>query len=194
MEINMSSVRFCCNGVVGILIAVPLLLAGAAVAEVRISLVGVLDRLSATYNIAIEGHTKLDRPVSGNFSGPLENVLADLLDTSSFVVRRSNGRLVVQVMRTPRSAGSAVATAPTAEPSPLPTPAAAAGPNDSHQTVAARPFSASGPAVTHSPEAQQLAKQILGPDVPPLQIDEHFFRAYANRASRADNRYRGGVQ
>jgi hypothetical protein len=180
-----------------------------AAAEVRISgpienvvveaqaepLQSVLDRLSAEFTVGIQGHTSLNQAITGRFEGPLETVLTELLDTRSFVVRRVDGRLVVQVMRTPRSIGSALASAPDVNPSPFPAPAVTAGDSASHQTTAARPFPApDGSPAPHSPEAQDLARQILGPDVPPLQIDEQFFRVYANRASRADTRYRGGVQ
>jgi hypothetical protein len=118
----------------GRLDAVRLETTGASVGE-------VLETLGATFGLRYRAAIGLDRTLTGVYQGPLERVLARVLDSYDFVTKSSPGGVEVVILaerggasRTAAAPGAALAMPSPTAPSPaamVPTPAGPSGAQNS---------------------------------------------------------------
>lgn len=158
--------------------------ASAIVVEVRGETVAtVLQRLERDYRVRISKPYDLDDPITAVFRGPLETVVHDILKGHNLMTQASPAGLQVSILgRSAAPAVGAIGEAVTQAASPQ----AAAGIDPTLRRQETPP--------TLSARGQRTVRLLFGPDAPPLQIDEQFLEAYANRALRGNTRPRPDVR
>lgn len=58
----------------------------------------VLEALSSTFHLRVEGSAALDRPVSGTYKGSLQQVVARLLTGRDYVATYSTGKVEIRIL------------------------------------------------------------------------------------------------
>jgi hypothetical protein len=120
------------------------------------SVADILAALGRDFGVKYTSSTDLDRPITGTYEGPLQRVLARVLDGYNFVVKTRDGRIELTVLGRRNDPATAVAAATPAPTAPKAAPVAAA--------TAAPPLKAESPAPAIKTAEQ---RQASAADAPP---------------------------
>lgn len=135
----------------------------------------ILSALKDKFAVDYQSTARLERRVTGSYAGPLERVLARVLEGNDFFLKRVNNRVEVTLLaRQPGGSVTAGAAAPAAKAAPAEVTAAVppSRPIAAEQDKAAQPESAS-PEVTKDPAMTAFGPIVVaeGPAPTPLPGD-----------------------